>query len=155
MADYAPRVGFGPPLDPLRTAYFGILMPDTSDAIPDWSAPANIATHVFPGAFPPRMEIEVISFAPSVVTWRLALDSRADYHKLLALLGKTAILTVLAGLQSHLGTFHQDLGLGYMELPQTTLMELSNQAFYVGGDVEVDATFLRQVDPETAMAVPT
>ncbi len=153
MSGRASLVGFGDA--PATMAHFSIRIDDRSGELADWSMTPNIVTHVFPGGFPSRSEIEVIGFEPSVVTWRLWLASRADYHRLLAQIGKTGNLTVLAGRQSHLGVYHEVHGVAYEDLPYTTLMNLSNQRFFIDGDCEVEATWQRQIDPATALGVPS
>lgn len=154
MADYAPRVGFGIPATN-DMVWFGILMEDRSDAIPDWEgSEPNIDVQIIPGSFPPVVEKELISFGPATVTWRLAFDSREDFRRFRARLGTEATLSILAGMQSHIGTHFTIHGRGYEHLPHTTLMRVDGVSAFVDGAVEADATFLRVINPETGEAVP-
>jgi len=155
MTNHAPRVGFGNPADPLTMVWFGILMDERDDAIADWEgSEPNIAITIIPGSFPPVVEKELISFGQATVTWRLDFDSRADLQKFRAKLGTEATLSIIAGIQSHIGTYREIHGQGYEELPYTTLMRVDRVAAYVDGSAEADATFLRVINPETGEAVP-
>ncbi len=153
MAWRASHVGFGDPANPVSIAYFRLLRP--GGELTNWSESDTIVVHSIPGSFPPRTEIEVVSFGPAVVTWRLAFDSRTDLQRLRAQKGKTATLTMVAGIQSHIGIHEQIHGRAYERLPHTTLMALENEATPVGGPYEVDAIFLRTLDPDTGQAVAT
>lgn len=149
MSDHAPLVGFGAAP---AMVYFSVERDPDSGNLPGWSTPGNIHVHVIPGAFPPRSSIEVVSIEPSVATWHLWLPNRAAYHALLARLTTAATLTVVANTQMHPGTYYELHGFAYEDLPQTTLIGLDNELIASDGVVEVDATFMRQVDPVT-MAV--
>lgn len=96
---------------------------------------------------------ELIGFTPAIVTWRLMMD-RDAYHALLARLGTTGTLTVLAGFQSLKGTQYPtgQPGRVYEQLDHVRLRAMPSREFHVGGDVEVEATFERAVDPVTRRA---
>lgn len=149
----ASHVGFGDPANSLSKVYFRLLRP--GGELPNWSTAENIVVHVIPGAFPPRVEIEVVSSGPSTVTWRLAFGSREELGRLVALKGRSLTLTLIVGVQSQVGQYEQIHGRAYEHLPHTTLMALDNESTPVGGPYEVDATFLRAIDPDTGQAVPT
>ncbi len=123
--------------------------------IDDWSLPMNIVKTSIPGASPPITEVEVVLTGPSVVTWRLHLDSRADYQALRAKLGTVDTLSIARDLQSHDGAESTVDGVVHVTLPYTLLDGLGRDTeFALAGWVEVDATFLRQLDPATGSAVP-
>jgi len=152
---YAPRVGFGNPAVPTTMVWFGILMEGREESIPDWEgSEPNISIRVISGSFPPVVEKELISFGPATVTWRLAFDSRDDLRKFRAKLGTEATLSIIAGIQSHIGVHRPVHGQGYEELPSTTLLRVDRVAAFVDGTAEADATFLRVIDPATGQAVP-
>ena len=137
-------------------AWFDLRVEGRAAKLADWTTPLIAATHVIPFATVPVSSVEVIAFGPSTVSWRLWLASREDYRKLRAKLGSTDELMVLANLQSQ-GDSQQDAGVLYDVLPQTTLMALDNAEFEIDdcGGCEVTATFQRQIDPATGLAVPS
>jgi len=147
----ASHVGFGDPATPEAKVYFRLLRP--GGELANWSTAENIQVHVIPGAFPPKVEIEVVSSGPSTVTWRLAFATREELTRLLPWKGRTATLTLLNGVQSQIGQYEQLHGRAYEHLSFTTLMALDNESTPVGGPYEVDATFLRVIDPDTGTAV--
>lgn len=149
----AHHVGFGDPATPEAKVYFRLLRPGSELA--NWSTEENIQVHVIPGAFPPIVEIEVVSSGPSTVTWRLAFDTREELGRLAAFKGRSLTLTLINGVQSHVGRYEDIHGRAYEHLPHTILMALTNETTPVGGPYEVDATFLRALDPETGQAVAT
>ncbi len=153
MSWRASHVGFGDPATPEAKVYFRLLRPGSELA--NWSTEENIQVHVISGAFPPIVEVEVVSSGPSTVTWRLAFDSREELGRLTALKGRSLTLTPIVGVQSQIGQHEQIHGRAYEHLHHTTLMALTNESTPVGGPYEVDATFLRAIDPETGQAVAT
>lgn len=155
MSDaYAPRIGFGIPATN-DMAWFRVERDNDTGAVPDWTgSEPNIAITIIPGSFPPVVEKELISFGSATVTWRVGLDSRDDFRRLRSKLGTVGTLSILAGIQSHIGEHHPFHGQGYEYLPNTTLMALERVTVTIDGWVEADATFLRVIDPETGQAVP-
>ena len=122
--------------------------------VPDWSMGSNIQTYTVPGSDPPIVVEDRINHLPSQVTWRLALPSRADYRKLLLMRGQVGTLTVVAGLQSHLGTTITVDAVAYDLLSTTTLLAVSRTAREIGGTFEVDVTFQRVEDTSAYVIEP-
>lgn len=125
------------------------------DSLAGWSAQPNIIVTTIPGSNPPITEVEVVwPQGHSTVTWRIDLASIADYRALLAKVATVDILGVTDNIQSHAGNTIEGGGQLTVDLPNTLLMGLSNEAMQVDGRMEVDATFLRQLDPVTGLSVP-
>lgn len=121
---------------------------------PAWSSPeVNARTFVFPGSFPPKSETQVISIGPAQLRWRLYFDSVDAFQEMMTKLGTTSTLTVLHNVQSHSGTYRDIHGVGYVDLPGTTLMALDAEAPEVDGQIEAIATFQRHIDPATGAVV--
>lgn len=154
MSERATFVGFGDPAVPTTMAWFRIVVDRNDGSVPDWvGSEPNIDIQVIPGSFPPVVETELISFGPATVTWRLAFDGRDDLRKMRAKLGTVGTLSIIAGIQSHIGVYRGIHGRGYEHLPETLLMAVDNVAVDIEGRVEADATFLRVIDPATGLAV--
>ena len=98
---------------------------------------------------------EHIGYARAVVTWTLAFATREDYFAFLGQLRQVGDLVVLAGYQSLKGTQTQkgNPARVYDVLDEVKLARVDNARFFPGGDVEVEATFQRTVDPATRLAV--
>lgn len=154
MSDYAPRIGFGNPAVPTSMAWFRIVRDNGDGSLPEWQGTEpNIALHIIPGSFPPIVERELVSFGPATVTWRVGVDNREDFRQLRSKLGTEGTLSILAGIQSHIGEHHSFHGQDYEYLPGTTLMALERIAVAIGGWTEADATFLRVIAPWTGAVV--
>lgn len=98
---------------------------------------------------------EHIGYQPATVTWRLEFDDRETYFAFLAKLRAVGTLTILAGFQSLKGT---QVTLGnpprvYEVLDQVKLVRIADQSLEVGGTSSCSATFERNVDPITRLAV--
>ncbi len=132
---------------------FTILMASRDEGLGVWSDEPNIIVTNIPGSTGPP-EIEVIrKQGPSMVTWRLYLDSVADYTALKAKQATVDTLTVAANTQTHSGTASTYNGYPVVLLPYTLLMRISDETYMVDGSVEASATFLRQLD-SSGSAVP-
>jgi hypothetical protein len=141
----APFVGF----DDIR---FRIMRDSGAQGqIPDWSiVPVINAKHV------PASNTSVTQYMGmglANVTWRLRFDCRHQYYAFIAKLATSGTLRVLYGMQSHAGTQVTKLDRVYEELPNTLLIGLANAATFIGGRVEVQATFQRAFDPVTRLEV--
>lgn len=133
--------------------WFGVRA-DEGSRPPAWSSPQlNARTFVIPGAFPPRSETQIVSVGPSTLRWRLYFPTLDDFHSMMAKLGTTDTLTVLANVQSHKGTYREIHGTGYVDLPDTLLLALDANAPEIDGQIEATATFQRHIDPETGLVV--
>jgi len=97
---------------------------------------------------------DLIHHDPSQVTYALLLASRGEYRRLLLMRGQTGTLTVLRGIQSHDGTAQTVAEASYEQLPDTTLLAVSQVHPLRDGRYLVDATFQRVFDPATAFVSP-
>ncbi len=97
---------------------------------------------------------ELIGFSPAIVTWRLQFACRHQYYALLARLGTTGTLTVLADYQSLKGTqiTRGNPATVYEQLDQVLLRALPVRELHPDGYTEVEATWQRSVDPVTRLA---
>lgn len=132
---------------------FAILADPDADVYRDWDGMEPIyAEEQIP--YSNIVVSELIGFTPATVTWRLEL-SRDAYHALLARLGTSGTLTVLAGYQSLRGeqVTRGTPGRVYERLDQVRLRALPRREHHVDGSVEIEATFERAVDPVTRRAV--
>lgn len=134
-------------------ARFWVYVDQTNGNLPNWSSTPNIRTFTIAGSFPPRSEMQLVSFGPSTVTWKLECATRVDYMALLAKLGASDTLTVLANTQTHPGVYEDIVGVGFDHLTGTTLIALGNEQVGVEGEVQLDATFQRHIDPRTGLVV--
>ena len=132
------------------SAGFNIIATDQNGLMPGWIAQPNIIVTPIPGSSPPITEVEIVwPQGPSRATWRVYVDNQTDY---LALVAKTAVIDTLIvpeRVQAHSGT---EAG-GQVHLIHTMLLSMGPPSARIDGSIEVDMTWLRQLDPATGEAV--
>lgn len=134
--------------------YFTIIASSGQVAqVPDWEQALTYQTYNVPGSNPPIVVTDLIAVGPATVTWTLEFSCQDHYREMRAKLGTEDMLIVPAAIQSHAGTIVEGTTGPYVELPKTTLLELSRSQTEVDGPVTVAATFLRVVDPQTGEVV--
>ncbi len=132
---------------------FTILMASRDEGLSVWSDEPKIVITTIPGSTGPP-EIEVIrKQGASIVTWRLYLETVADYTALKAKQATVDTLTVAMGTQTHSDSPNAIEGFTDVVLPHTLLMRMSDEMRMVDGSVEASATFFRQLN-SSGSAVP-
>lgn|SRR5690606_10622781 len=125
----------------------------TDTQIADWEQSYTYRTYNVPGSFPPKTVTDRISVGPATVTWTLEFECMADYRAMLAKRATEDVLTVPLKLQSHTGEVVEGTQVPFVELPQTTLMDMTRALVELDGTVRAAATFLRVLDPSTGEPV--
>jgi hypothetical protein len=132
----APYTGFGDVL-------FGIL--SEQNRVAEWASEGVRSTRHVSGSN--RNVTQLLGIGPQTVTYRVYLESHADYRALLALRQTTATLTVAARITTATGEYEDIHGMGYLHLANVTLLDVTNPAFWLGREiVEADCLFLKDND---------
>lgn len=132
------------------TAGFNIEAEDAYGTVAGWTAQPNIIVTSIPGSNPPITEVEIVwPQGPSRATWRVNVDNQTDYLALVAKTTSIDTLIVPRRVQAHAGS---ELS-GQVYLPHTMLLSMGPPAARIDGSIEVDCTFMRQLDPATGEAV--
>jgi hypothetical protein len=132
---------------------FAVVADNPRGQIAGWSGGPKIIVTPIAGSDPPITQLEKIYTGPSRVMWRLYLDSIEDYQALKAKEGTIDILTVAANTQTHPGDAVTVNGEPHVQLPHTQLLLLNDEDVRFADYVEVEATFVRQLDPATGLPV--
>lgn len=132
------RTGFGVP-DTMNFARFTVMADRTTGMYPTFAS--ALQTVVDPIIGSDDFEVQITGFGPSTVTLSLDFDSRDDYFKLQALVGKKHTLVLIAGFTA----FEQDVkhvhGTDYESFPNTLLTSLVPDMRV--GETYATATFVR------------
>lgn len=118
---------------------------------PDWDVDPVIVTRPIPGSN--RAIIQHMGTPPATLTLRLAFDDVPTYRRMVARLGTSGTLTLLANFTSAVGVVRHDHGRTYEAYDATLLTRIARTAIDPDGTVETDATFQRAFDPVTGEAV--
>lgn len=119
-----------------------IMWPDGSLSMPDFGSESITNTRHVPGS--DRNITQMLGKGPKTVTYRLELDTRADFRALEAKVQETDTLVLFAQMTAESGTYVDIHGEGYLEIANVTLISLgATPQIYPDGTVEIDATFQR------------
>lgn len=118
---------------------FGILRSLGSSSMTDWATAPQIARIEGPGLVVTQI---FLAAGPKQVTYRVLCGSVADAQDLESLVTLTGTLTLVHGQHSATPTSSiRIVDRVYDRITNVTLMALGNREVFVGGSVEVDATF--------------
>lgn len=116
---------------------FGVLADTDTGTVGDWTRTPVTRTRVFPGGA--GASTQVIHPGVYTATYRLLIESLADYRALQALQQTVGTLTLVEEATSMPGDVDWIFDHGYVRIADVMLMELRNPIVQVDGQVEVDA----------------
>lgn len=130
---------------------FTILITGREDVYPGWRFAPTIVTRHIPGSN--RAIVQHMGTPPASLSLRLEMADVDAYRALLARIGTVGSLVLLADFTSARGAVWHEHDRDYERLDDVLLAGLADEAFRVGGEVEVTATFQRAMNPLTGKAV--
>ena len=136
---WAPFTGFGD--DPSTSVKFGILVPDGTQM--NWSGGPKLVQRTIPGGH--RVNTRRTGRAPYEISLRIFFANTHDLERLDAMQGDVSMLRYAWGLTKPVGGYHaQHDGRAYLVLPETRLLQLSDEIIEVDGTAECTARFQRE-----------